>query len=234
MRASPPPGTAVGTVAVDLVRNPRARRYIVRVPAVDRVRVTIPRGGSVDEALRFVRRHTAWIARQLRQRRANPVRPRSWTVGAVVLFRGWLMTLAAGSESPLRTVRLGLEEIAVPNGAADLRPTLELHLWRLAARELPPRVFELARQHGLEVRRVAVRNQRSRWGSCSRRKVISLNWRLIQAPPFVADYIILHELMHLREMNHSARFWQAVADVCPDYRAAERWLSRARDLLGRD
>jgi Protein of unknown function DUF45 len=90
--------------------------------------------------------------------------------------------------------------------AADLRPAIERHLWRLAAKELLPRVLEYAALHQLPVRRITVRNQRSRWGSASRRGTISLNWRLIQTPAFVRDYLVLHELMHLRHMNHSARF----------------------------
>ena len=77
-----------------------------------------------------------------------------------------------------------------------------------------------------------MRSQRSRWGSCSAKRTISLNWRLIQAPPFVRGYIILHELMHLREMNHSDRFWAAVAEVCPDWREAERWIKRNGALVG--
>ena len=73
---------------------------------------------------------------------------------------------------------------------------------------------------------MSVRNQRSRWGSCSVNGTISLNWRLVQTPEFVRDYIIYHELMHLREMNHSARFWARVEEVCPPWREAEHWLKR--------
>jgi predicted metal-dependent hydrolase len=83
----------------------------------------------------------------------------------------------------------------------------------------------------LPARRVTVRNQRSRWGSCSRHGTISLNWRLIQTPTHVQDYIILHELCHLREMNHSARFWREVERVCPNSAAAERWLNQHSALL---
>ena len=81
------------------------------------------------------------------------------------------------------------------------------------------------------MQRVSIRNQRSRWGSCSRRATISLNWRLIQTPSFVRDYIILHELMHLRQMNHSARFWHEVQTACPGYHLAETWLRTHSDLL---
>jgi predicted metal-dependent hydrolase len=111
-----------------------------------------------------------------------------------------------------------------PAGLPDLRPAVEAHLWALAARELPARVEELAKEHQFQVRRVVVRNQRSRWGSCSRHGTISLNWRLIQTPVFVRDYIILHELAHLKEMNHSKRFWREVARLCPNFARAERWL----------
>ena len=96
---------------------------------------------------------------------------------------------------------------------------------------MPPRVLELAALHQLRVQRVTVRNQRSRWGSCSRRGTISLNWRLVQAPEFVRDYIVLHELAHLREMNHSSRFWSEVARLCPNFEEAEKWLKENAGLL---
>jgi len=101
----------------------------------------------------------------------------------------------------------------------------------LAARELPPRVLALAAQHDLTVHRVTVRNQRSRWGSCSRRGTISLNWRLVQTPETVRDYIILHELAHLRQMNHSSKFWAEVERFCPAYLEAEQWLKEHRNFL---
>lgn len=114
----------------------------------------------------------------------------------------------------------------------DLRPALEAHFSRRARIELPARTWELAAVAGVEVKHVTVRNQRSRWGSCSASGTISLNWRLVQTPDFVRDYIIHHELMHLREMNHSARFWARVEEVCPGWRDAEHWLKRNGSLLG--
>ena len=105
-------------------------------------------------------------------------------------------------------------------------------LARRAKVELPARTWELAAVTGVEVRLVTVRNQRSRWGSCSEHGTISLNWRLVQTPDFVRDYIIYHELMHLREMNHSARFWARVEEVCPGWREAERWIKRNGALVG--
>jgi predicted metal-dependent hydrolase len=103
---------------------------------------------------------------------------------------------------------------------------------QLAEAELTRRTIALAAQTNSEISRITVRNQRTRWGSCSRRRAISLNWRLIQTPAFVVDYIILHELMHLRQMNHSQHFWDEVEKVCPTWREAEKWLRQhGREIM---
>lgn len=106
---------------------------------------------------------------------------------------------------------------AVPN---------EPELRRRAAAELPGQLLALARQHDIEVTRVSIRNQRTRWGACSATGSITLNWRLILVPAFVREYVMIHELMHRRELNHSRRFWRHVAEACPQYREARQWLVR--------
>lgn len=95
-----------------------------------------------------------------------------------------------------------------------------------AQEELPPRLRALAREHGLvsALTRVSIRNQRTRWGSCGRDGHITLNWRLVLMPPEVCDYILIHELMHLRRMDHSPKYWALVEAACPEYRAARTWL----------
>jgi predicted metal-dependent hydrolase len=218
------------SVPLQLVRNPRARRYIMRVRADRIARVTIPRGGSVQEALSFVERNRHWLETQLSRPPPAPLVASSWKPGSQIMFRGEL-TLLEADPIHAKNIRFGTQSLVVTDPSADLRPAVEAHLRRLATVELPVLVHEFARQHQLAVQRVTVRNQRSRWGSCSRRRTISLNWRLIQTPPFVRDYIILHELMHLREMNHSARYWRHVESVCPDYRQAEQWLKQHSRLL---
>jgi predicted metal-dependent hydrolase len=121
--------------------------------------------------------------------------------------------------------RLRLER-ARQNVPRDL-PEAEQRTLRMRARtELPARLLELAADVGLAVRKVSVRNQRQRWGSCSPSGLICLNWRLITMPDWVRDYVIYHELMHLKRMDHSAAFWKLVAQVCPRYRDARRWLRR--------
>jgi len=214
-----------------LIRNRRARRYVLRLRSDGSARVAIPRGGSAAEALRFAERNTDWLERQFERLAAQRKRPAEWTVGTEVFFRGESVKVEVGMNGESGMIRFGSEAIKVPENAANLRPAIEKHLWRLAAKELPPRVLEFAAMHQLPVRRVTVRNQRSRWGSCSHYGTVSLNWRLIQAPPFVRDYVILHELSHLKVMNHSARFWREVERVCPDYKTAEQWLKQHSVLL---
>ena len=218
-------------VPLVFARHPRARRYVLRLRRDGIARVTIPRGGSVAEARRFAERSKSWLERAFLRLVTQAPQRGQWTFGTQIFFRGEAVVIEANGESGCGEIRIGNEVLTVANPAADLRPALERLLWQLAAREFPPRVLALAAAHQLTVRRVTVRNQRSRWGSCSRRGTISLNWRLIQTPPFVQDYIILHELMHLREMNHSARFWREVAGVCPNFATAERWLKQNSTLL---
>lgn len=97
-------------------------------------------------------------------------------------------------------------------------------LRRRASRELPVELLGLAVAHGITVTRVSIRNQRSRWGACSSTGSITLNWRLLLVPPFVRDYVMIHELMHRRELNHSKRFWRHVAAACPRHQDARQWL----------
>lgn len=115
----------------------------------------------------------------------------------------------------------GGREAISPNDMRGLRAR--------AARELPPRLFELAAEYGLTVSRVSIRNQRWRWGSCSPKGHICLNWRLVRMPDWVRDYVLIHELMHLKRMDHSVKFWKLVERACPEYREARRHLRAIRD-----
>jgi predicted metal-dependent hydrolase len=120
--------------------------------------------------------------------------------------------------------RVQLDTIA---GSTESRAPDPVALER-ARKELPARLLELAARHGLTVSRVSIRNQQWRWGSCSPNGHICLNWRLVDMPPSVRDYVIIHELMHLQRMDHSRRFWKLVAAACPDYQAARAWLRTYR------
>ncbi len=228
---APPEAMQVGLRAVPLllVHHPRARRYLLRLRPDGMVRVTIPRRGTVAAARDFAARNAGWLEQQFQRLAAQPEPPAGWQLGTEILFRGEPVRIEPEVES---CIRFGTELVKVADATGDLRPVIQKHLHERATRELPARVWELAAEHDITVNRVSVRNQKSRWGSCSRRGTISLNWRLIQAPEFVRDYIILHELAHRRQMNHSEKFWQEVARLCPDYQRAERWVKQNARLLG--
>jgi len=208
---------------VHFVRVKRARKYILRVRPDGSLRVTIPRGGSRREAEAFVERHQAWVAAE-RLRVAERHAPVEWRVGDAILLHGEPNVLRLQEVGRSRMLVVGDQRVRLNAAAGNVRPAAELALRRIAVRELVPRLETLAREHRLAVSRITIRNQRSRWGSCSHRGVIALNFRLVQMPPWVRDYVLLHELMHLRQQNHSRRYWRLVAEVCPEYRAAERWL----------
>lgn len=219
-------------VQLQVVRNRRARRYILRLRPDGTARVTVPRGGSELEARRFAEKQTHWLEKQLLRQASSPMRPRAWFPGTEIWFRGESVGLELGNNGEGDRLRFGTEWLRISDIGADLRPEVEGYLRHLAERELPELVFELAARHQLKVQRVRVGNQRSRWGSCSRRGTVSLNWRLVQTPFFVRDYIVLHELAHLKEMNHSRRFWREVARLCPEFERAEKWLKEhSRKLL---
>jgi len=217
------------SIPLAIVHSHRARRYLLRAFPDGSARLTVPRGGSISEARKFAGRHQSWLQRQLQFFAARPQRPKDWRVGSTILFRGQFAKIEIAENR--NAVCFADEIIPVADFASDLRPAIERHLRKLAAKELPPRVLEFAARHELRVARISIRNQRTRWGSCSPRGAISLNWRLIQTPAFVSDYIILHELMHLRQMNHSPQFWREVASVCPDFEIAKRWLKQNAGFL---
>jgi predicted metal-dependent hydrolase len=223
LRASEPEPGPAPQPALHFVRVKRARNYILRVRPDGSLRVTIPRGGSRREAEAFVQRHQAWVAAE-RLRVAERHAPVQWRVGDAILLHGEPDVLRVQEVGRSRMLVVGDQRVRLTAAVDNVRPAAELALRRIAVRELAPRLEALAAEHRLTVSRITIRNQRSRWGSCSHRGVIALNFRLVQMPPWVCDYVLLHELMHLRQQNHSRRYWRLVAEVCPEYRAAERWL----------
>jgi len=215
-------------LTVHLARPPRARRYLLRLQPDGTVRLVIPRRGSRAEGIRFLERSEAWLLKQLSHWKKRNEARQPWTDGTRFLFRGEAVVLSVENFRGNLQLRFSDQAIPLPDIRPDYRDLVLGHLRRVAERELPVRTRELARVHGITISRVTVRAQKTRWGSCSARGTISLNWRLIQAPASVSDYLIIHELMHRREMNHSARYWKLVEEAFPDYRLAEKWLKKIR------
>lgn len=230
-RAPPPPAEGPRDSIV-YRRSVSARNYRISLGRDGVAVATIPARGSLREAERFVERNREWLERARERQRRRPRAADTWMVGTEVLWRGGFAEIRPASVGEKPSVCLGADVFRVPALEGDLRTVLVARFVRLAKVELPARAWELAAHTKMNVTRVCVRDQRSRWGSCTAAGVISLNWRLILTPESVRDYIICHELMHLKEMNHSPRFWERVEEVFPAWRDAEAWIKRNGGYAG--
>ncbi|MEM6820983.1 MAG: SprT family zinc-dependent metalloprotease, partial [Verrucomicrobiota bacterium] len=196
-------------------KNTRAKHYLIYVRRNGTIRVTVPKYGTRLEASQFVQEKQSWIRRQWEKVNAPGWLPRSWAPGTKIWFNGDEVTLELDQSNGQNQISVGPLLFPAKANQPDLRPIVEEQLRRYASRVLPPRTMELAEIHGLSPESITVRNQSSRWGSCSEAGRISLNWRLVQTPEKVRDYVIIHELMHLKELNHSKKFWSLVENACP-------------------
>ena len=212
-------------------RHRRARRYTLRIHPTDREAIlTMPPRGRIAEAREFAQLHGGWIAARLgRLPKAAPFQP-----GTVVPLRGVPHRIVhrSGERGTVwtETRDSGERVLCVAGGHEHIDRRIGDFLKREAKRELEAASRRFAADLGVTVRRVAVRDQSSRWGSCSTTGVLSYSWRLILAPGYVLDYLAAHEVAHLVEMNHSPRFWRLVQRVCPGHERAKAWL----DVHGSD
>jgi predicted metal-dependent hydrolase len=218
---------------VQLRRHAQARRYTLRVHATDRtVVLTMPLRGSVKEARAFAERNGGWIAARLK-RLPQPI---PFADGLELPLRGvphrivhragarGTVWVESGNAMPL---------LCVAGEPAHLARRVRDFLKREAKRDLEAASRRYAALLGVAVKRVSVRDQSSRWGSCTAAGVLSYSWRLILTPPTVLDYLAAHEVAHLVEMNHSRKFWRVVAGICPDWQRAKGWLNAQGNALHR-
>jgi hypothetical protein len=207
----------------------RARRLSVRVCVGGRVDVVVPVRTSRRTVQSFLDRHREWIERQREKARTlglptQPFPPQRIELAAA--GQTLRVHLTGGAGKP-RVKRLAPDLIAIAGSTGNTRAATEaLQLWLMkTAREtLSPMLAAAARETGLAYRKLCIRRQRTRWGSCSSRGTISLNCCLLFQPPEVVRYLLIHELTHTAHMNHSARFWRTVEQQCPDYRRLDREL----------
>ena len=216
---------------VRIRRHRQARRYTLRIHAASReIILTMPPRGSVREAKEFAQKHGGWIAARLR--RLPQAAP--FADGTVLPLRGVQHRIVhrpgvRGTVWP-ETGGHGEALLCVAGAAPHINRRVGDFLRREALRDLEAASRRAAEQFGVAIKRISVRDQSSRWGSCSTTGVLSYSWRLILAPPFVLDYLAVHEVAHLIEMNHSPRFWRLVNGVCSDAKRAKAWL----DIHGTD
>jgi predicted metal-dependent hydrolase len=210
---------------VRLRRHRQARRYTLRIDAPTReVVLTMPPRGSVREAKEFAQKHGGWIAARLK--RLPEAAP--FAHGVEVPLRGEPHRIVhrRGERGTVWTETDGSGQrlLCVAGEPPHVDRRISDFLKREAQRDLDAASRGYAAQIGVSIKRICVRDQSSRWGSCSNTGVLSFSWRLILAPPFVLDYLAAHEVSHLVELNHSPRFWRLVKRVYPQLERAKVWL----------
>jgi predicted metal-dependent hydrolase len=234
-RPSEPPSIEVvfdrAVFLVRLRRHRQARRYTLRIDAASRdVVLTMPPRGAVREARDFAQKHGGWIAARLKRLPAAA----PFEHGGELPLRGVphriVHRLGARGTVWSETDNSGNQLLCVAGETPHVNRRVSDFLKRQAARDLEAAVRRYADALGVKIKRISVRDQASRWGSCSNTGVLSFSWRLILAPPYVLDYLAAHEVAHLVELNHSPKFWRLVRRICPDDQRAKAWL----DLHGTD
>ncbi len=205
---------------VPLRRDRRARNITIHIDVtIGGARVVMPVSASVAEAERVVRRHARWVLDRIDALPAHV----AFADGAVIPFLGEPHRIAHVAEG--RGVIERADGTLHVYGAREHLPRrLRDWLRREAAAAISPLALAKAETVGRTVRRVSLRDPRSRWGSCSAEGRLSFSWRLILAPPMALDYVVAHEVAHLVEMNHSPAFWRVVDTLTPHAREAKRWL----------
>ena len=206
-------------------RSTRARRVRVSVDPHAGVEVTLPQRTPAREAERAVVELRPWIERRLAEQSA--ARERTAVADGHVPYLGGELRLVAQA-GRTRAHRRG-DDLLVP--ADDPRPAIERWYRRTARAELQPRLDEAARAVGRSYTKLTIRDQRTRWGSCSTTGAMSFNWRLLLGPEEVLDYVVWHEACHLAVMDHSPRFWALLERHRPGYRAPQRWLRQNGSAL---
>jgi predicted metal-dependent hydrolase len=212
----------------------RARRLRVTISQQD-VSVTLPQGVHLREAEKFLRANAQWVLAQLE--RSKKQTPRSVLPADVILVHG-VPNKVERIEEITRKLRAKVEvsnghiKVFIPAGSKQA--TMDFvrdHLRSSARIEIEDAVVRNAALMGCKPKSVSIRDQRTRWGSCSTRGTLSFNWRLIMAPQAVLDYVVIHELAHMFQPNHSKDFWEVVQKYDPTYMQSRLWLRKNANAL---
>lgn len=209
-------------ISVVVRRNSRARRLILRVDeALGLPVLTLPPRTSLTQGEEFLRKHLAWLDESLQG--LAPAAP--FADGGVFPLRGTPCRISAQRGRGIVTLERGDELVLkVPGELEFVARRVTEWLRREARRDLERAVDRHAEALGRRPIRVRVGDPKSRWGSCSSKGVLTFSWRLVLAPPRVLDYLVAHEVAHLKEMNHGRKFWALVERLHPNYEGARTWL----------
>jgi len=218
-----------------LRKSARARRLKLQIGMNSGLEVVVPQRARVSDSQieKFIQEKQAWILRHLSK--LEKIASESDSRKEFLLFLGKEARIEI-LESDRKTARALASEgkltVKVPVGKKRLAGKAIIAFYKKQAREIIPKIVkEKAGLMGASFSRISIRDQKTRWGSCSSRGTLSFSWRILAAPRSIIEYLVVHELAHLKHRNHSKSFWRAVAEYCPDYKDHERWLRKNKHLL---
>ena len=229
-------------IAYRVRTSKRAKRISVRYSLGGGLEVVYPSGSRLPAPAALLHERRDWVLSAIDKfsdARAK-LPQRQYREGESFLFRGARYQLKLEKDAARRRIAVRLHdeflmlllpEIGLKIDAGLARSAVESFYRGQAKAYLPARARELAETHGFKFEKARVKNQKTRWGSCSAKGNINLNLRLMMAPNAAIDYVIIHELCHLRELNHSPAFWALVASCCPDFRHWRAWFKENGPLL---
>ncbi len=216
------------------VRNARAKHLTIRLRPFDGIRVTVPSGVTFESARLSLLEKRDWLERNLQKMRIVEAQRRLPKVDPHAACTRRHSILAQPSNTAGVKIRVGDGRIHIryPAGESVYSESVQSAVregmkaaYRIEAKEyLPKRLEFLSQRHGFKYHKVFIKDHKSRWGSCSARNNINLSLHLMRLPDELVDYVILHELVHTEIKDHSARFWQRLAEVCPEAPALRKRL----------
>lgn len=222
-----------GSLEYTLRTSARARRVRLLVQPGGELEVVAPHGASQARVDAALREHEAWITRtRNRLAKVAPVAPpQPLTNGRLLTLADRTVRLSIQTGAPEGHFRVNLTDDALQltlprEDEALTRAALEAFYRRQARAIIAERLAHWNTHYGYTWTRLSIKEQKTRWGSCSRAGSLNFNWRLLLAPLPALDYVVIHELCHLKEPNHGAGFWALVAQTCPDYREWRGWLRK--------
>ena len=180
---------------------------------------------------------SGWIINKLQARAANQVDEINWTNGENLLYLGQDIQLSIVQNVSNKALTFDANTLTLATPTPDNQMLIQRKViqWyqKQAGLDFSRRLAILAAKLGIATPPLTLSNAKSRWGSCNSRGEVRLNWRLLQAPPHIINYVICHELAHLKQMNHSAKFWAVVENLFPNYKMAEKELKTLSPQLHR-
>lgn len=215
-------GSGEDALEVFIKRRSNSKTIRIRITLKNKVEVTLPKYAPIAIAHKFLLDKEEWIRSRLQRVEESSLQKRT------ISILGKEYELVLNDQTTNVPLKFDNDKILVSHVIKNskLLAILELHLKKIAKKEIEEHCNKICGLLNIKYNRISIRDTVTRWGSCSSDKNLSFSWRLVLAPRSVMEYVVVHEVCHLIEMNHSPKFWKLVYQTCPEYFEAKIWLKK--------